>query len=97
MTQLLKLELLSMLLGTARRMRENAANPSGSSSVPMLDIATQLEQEARDLEAAALSEGVLARPWRSSKPAIPALDNSCTDWRSPNLPDAPERLAVKSQ
>jgi hypothetical protein len=54
MSQLVKLELLSLLRDTARRMRENADNPPSPPSLPMLKIAQELEQEAHDLEVAAL-------------------------------------------
>ena len=57
MSQLVKLELLSLLRDTARRMRENADNPPSSLSLPMLKIAKELEQEAHDLEVTALGGG----------------------------------------
>lgn len=55
MSQLLKLELLSLLRDTARRMRENADNPPNSLSLPMLKIAKELEREAHDLKVIALA------------------------------------------
>jgi hypothetical protein len=57
MSQLLKLELLSLLRNTAQRMRENAVDPPSSLSLPMLKIANELEQEADDLQVTTLGAG----------------------------------------
>ena len=54
MSQLLKLELLSLLRDTARRMRDNSDDCAGGHNGSILDLAVQLEKEARELEIATL-------------------------------------------
>ena len=64
MSQLLKLELLSLLRDTARRMRGNSADCAGGQNGSILSLAIQLEKEARELEIATLSDrsSKLSRP-----------------------------------
>ena len=54
MSQLLKMELLNLVRNTARRMRDNSGQSEYGQDDPFLSLATQLEQEADELEIATL-------------------------------------------